>query len=929
MRIIIQKNIGRIFLIFLINISLSIISRAQEISQDSVVNLQNIGYGSQPVWEKTSVVSSVSGDELSKSFTTNLANTLYGRIPGLTVMQGGAEPGEDSPTLYSRGISTFGPNTNPLIIVDGVESTFEKLAPEEIESITLLKDASATAIYGSRGANGVLLITTKRGKQGPLEISLSTQQGFQSALRIPDFLGSYDYSRLYNEALNNDGEPDFYTANDLAAFQSGSDQYFHPDVNWYDELLRKRAPISNYNLNFSGGDSGIRYFASIGTIKSNGLYEKTGDLSENSDNATYNKYNLRLNLDVAVTNRLSMNLNLGGIVENKANPGGNNTAEIFEKMATIPPNAFPVYNPDGSYGGSSIYTNPLGDILESGYYTSNGKTFQGIVKLTEQLDMVIPGLSISGLISFNSFSQSFLNKVRQYARYSISKDNSGNIVYNQIGQNTSLQGETSQGSQWKNYTIQGFLNYDHSFGANTLTGMLMLNADNYSITGMNQSFKHVGVAGRLIFSNQRKYIAEFSFGQYGSENFASGSRFGFFPALSVGWIISNENFLKSNNVLNFLKLRASYGMVGNDNIGGQRFMYYQEYVSGPGYYFGTNNSGFGGIMEGPLANPEVTWEKEKQLDIGIEATILNRFDLSFDIFRKHRYDILTMDYRNTPQFVGYAIIPDLNVGEVDNNGFEGTIRYNSNQNSSFQYFLEGNMWYARNEIIYNAEPLKEYDYLYQSGNSVGQPMLLESIGFFANQADIDSSPEQIFTEVQPGDIKYKDQNNDNIIDQNDYYPTGKPEVPELTYGIHGGIIFKGFDFDFLLQGVANRSVYLDGNYFYAFQNNAKVSTFALGRWTPETAQTADYPRLSAENNLNNFQPSSFWLRNGNFIKLRSIELGYSLSQEVVEKIKIKGLRIFLNGTNLFSVDNIDFTDPETITGYPAFRTISLGLKVKL
>lgn len=926
---IIPKYSGGLLLILVIASSLNQILHAQGLSQDSLSQEQPIGYGSQPKWMVSSAVSSVSGSELSKSFAPNLANTLYGRLPGLTVMQGGAEPGEDSPTLFGRGINTFGPDNGLLIMVDGIEGTFEKWTADEIESIVLLKDASATSIYGSRGANGVLLVTTKRGQEGPLQISLSTQQGFQSALRIPDFLGSYDYARLYNEALNNEGLPDFYSPDDLAAYQSGSDKFFHPDVNWYDEILRKRAPVSNYNLNFRGGNNGIRYFVSLNALKNNGLYNKTDDLSDNSENASYSRYNLRLNLDIAVSKRLSMALNIGGAIENKSTPGGSNTADIFTRMATIPPNAFPVHNPNGTFGGSPIYTNPLGDILESGYYTSNGKTFQGTVKLTEQLDKIAPGLSISGLISFNNYSQSFLNKVRQYARYSISKDPSGDIVYNQIGQNTSLVGQTGQGSQWRNYTLQGFLNYDRSMGSSTLGAMMMFNADNYSQSGINQNFEHVGMGGRFTFANQQKYIAEFSFGYYGSENFPDGSRFALFPALSLGWIASNEGFLRDNNLITFLKLRGSYGLVGNDNIGGQRFMFYQEFVSAPGYYFGTGNSSFGGRAEGPLANPDVTWEKEKKFNIGFEATILKRLEVSFDIFDHNRFDILAKPYNTFPQFMGFSIMPDLNLGELNNKGFEAVARFNSKQDANLEYFVEGSAWYARNKIINNSEGVKAYDYLYQTGNSVGQPLVLESIGFFENQADIDASPRQIFTTVQPGDIKYADQNGDNIIDQNDYYPIGKPIVPQLTLGLHTGLRYKNFDFDLLFQGVTNRSVYLSGNYFYAFQNNAKISTFALQRWTPEAAGTANYPRLSAQNNLNNFQPSSFWLHNGNFIKLRSVEIGYSIPENTIEKIRLKSLRFFLNGTNLFSIDDLDFTDPETLTGYPAYRTISIGARIKL
>jgi TonB-linked SusC/RagA family outer membrane protein len=896
--------------------------------QDSVNEKQIIAYGIQPSWMVSGAVSAVKGSELEKTFTTNLANTLYGRLPGLTVMDGSAEPGNDNPSLFSRGVSTFGPGTGPLILVDGFESSFEDLRPEQVASVVLLKDAAATAMFGSRGANGVLLVTTKRGAEGPLKISVSTQQGFQSALQLPDFLGSYQYAQLYNEALNNDGQPDYYSPQDLAAYKSGNDPYMHPDVNWYGVVLRKLAPISNYNLNFEGGSQDVRYFVSLNAIKSNGLYKKTAGLSDNSDNATYVRYNLQSNVDINITKRLTMALNLRGSIENRTNPGGDSTALVFNEMATIPPNAFPVYNPNGSFGGTQLYSNPLGDLLESGLYTSKSKTFQTIFKLTEQLDMIAKGLSASVAYSFNSFSTSYFNKTREYAKYSLSEDAMGNIVYNQIGQNTSLAGEISQGNEYRNSSLQAFVNYSHTSDNNTIDGVVMFNWENYIQSNVSYDQKHIGVGGRLTYTNRHKYIGEFSFGYDGSENFPKGKRFGFFPAISAGWIVSNEAFLKDNDILKYLKIKASYGLVGNDNIGGQHFMYYQNYGGAAGYNFGTDNSIYGGLSEGVWANSDVTWEKAKILNVGLEANVLKRISISFDVFNEDRYDILTQPFDEIPRFVGVTL-PALNVGKVNNKGLEATIRYSSGQGKDFTWFAEADLWYAKNKIVYISEPIQLYDYLYRSGHPVGQPFMLEAAGFFKDQNDIKTGVQQTFASIQPGDIKYKDQNGDNIIDQNDIYPVGKPSLPQLTFGLHIGLQYKGFDIDALLQGITDCSIYLSGNYYWAFQNNAKISTFALNRWTAETAETADYPRLSANNNLNNFRPSSFWLRDGSYVKLRSLELGYSLPEKTIKKLGMSSVRFFANGTNLFSWDAFHIVNPEYITGYPAFRTVSIGISLGL
>ncbi|CAL1516338.1 TonB-dependent receptor [Chitinophaga sp. MM2321] len=923
-----------IFLILLFSTGWSKISTAQTPSGDSAIQVNNkdaavhIAYGSQPAWMVTGALSTVKGTELQKSFNTNLANTLFGRLPGLTVMQGSSEPGANSPALYGRGVNTFGAaGHNLLVIVDGYESTFEQLTTDEIESVSFLKDASATALYGSRAANGVLLITTKRGKEGPLEVTFSTQQGFTNAIGLPKFSNSYDYARLYNEALVNDGKTALYTENDLQAYKTGSDPYFHPDVNWYKQTLRNTAPISNYNLNFNGGSSTVRYFVALNAMNSQGLYIKAGNENEESTNSKFSRYNFRSNVDINITKRLTAYVTLGGTVEDKANPAGNTTGGLFDLMAAIPPNAFPVYNPDGSFGGNARFTNPLGNMLQTGSYTSNGRSLQSAIKLTQQLDMVTPGLSASLAFSSNNFFTSYSNKSKQYERFSISKQGN-DTVYTKFGQETSLTGDESQSDQWRNYALQGFLDYNRSFGQHDISTMLMYNQDVYEISGNNLPYKHINAGGRFTYANSRKYIAELSLSYMGSENFPKGNRFGYFPAVSAGWIASEEAFLKESTVFSYLKIRASYGLVGNDKIGGQRFMFDQLYPFGASPHFGTGNTGTAGLAEGTPANTGVTWEKEKKMNFGLEATIAKRLQVTLDIFKQDRYHILAQPNLTVPQYVGVDL-PTTNVGKVNNQGFEAMLRYNSNPAKNLQWFVETGAWYAKNKIVYNSESVQLNTYLYQTGRAVNQPFGLEAIGFFKDEQDITASPKQIFTPVQPGDIKYKDQNGDNVIDQNDAYPIGKTALPTLTYTLHTGFQFKGFDLDALFQGVSGNTIYLGANY-QAFQNNGPVSPMALGRWTPETAATATYPRLSSQNNLNNYRYSSFWQRNGSFIKLRSLEVGYTLPPNTLSKIHINMLRVFINGTNLFSIDGIDGNiDPETLSvGYPAVRTLSAGTRIR-
>ena len=895
-------------------------------------DINRVAYGIQPKWMTTGAVSSVKGNEL-KSFVPNIANMLNGQIPGLVVQQWGCEPGADSPAMNARGVNTYGSGTGLFIVIDGFQSTeayFQQLTPQEIESITLLKDASATAIYGSKGANGVLLITTKRGTSDKIKINFSIQSGFQQPLRLPEFLGAYDYATLYNEALVNDGKSPFYTPMDLEAYKTGNDPIFHPDVDWYGTILRKAAPITNYNFTASGSNEYFRYFVLLNVLDDRSLYRKAGNVSDFSKNGTYTRYNFRTIIDVKLSKRLQGAVTLGGTIEDKTNPGtSENTSGMFDLMSSIAPNAFPVYVSTGMYGGNSMYSNPLGDLMQTGYTSYNGRSLQAIFQLKGDLGFITPGLSVNGAVGFNTYFKSYSKKSRQYARYSVDRDNADEIIYTTYGQNTSLAGDESSSSQWRDYSLQASLNYNRTFnGLHNIDAIYLGSYNDYVVTGTDLSYKNIAMGGRVTYSYDKRYIGEFSFGYNGTENFPKGHRFGFFPAGSLGWILSNEAFLKGNPILNYLKLRASYGIVGNDNIGGIRYMF-DQYYDGYGYHLGNSNNVQDGLVQGKLANPDVTWEKEKKFNVGFEATLVNKIDVSFDYFIQKRSNILSQPYRTVPDYLGISR-PDINIGKVGNKGLETSIRYNGIGKKDLTYFVETSLWYAKNKVVYNAEAIQENEYLYGTGRIVGQPFVLEAIGFFKDEDDILKSPTQTFTDVRPGDIKYKDQNKDGKIDSNDYYPIGYTSMPQITLGLHGGITFKGFDMDIFFQGAANRTVYCGGKYYHAFQNDAKGSSIALGRWTPETAETATYPRLSSENNLNNYQASSFWQKNGNFLKLRSLEIGYTLPFQLSRKINLEKVRIFANGTNLFSLDHMDgFTDPETMSGYPALRTISFGLSIQL
>ena len=898
--------------------------------------IAHLGYNyAIPEWMATNSKSTITATLLGQSVNTNFGNTLYGRLPGLTVVNNGNEAGSDSPTLYSRGIGTFGEGRDVLVLVDGFECFYYQLIPEEVESVTLLKDAASTAKYGMRGANGVLLITTKRGKEGVLKINFSAQTGFESPYRLPDFLSSYYYARLYNEALENDGLPRLYSADDLAAWQSGSDPYFYPDVNWHDELLRKHTPTSKYHLSFSGGKNRVRYFVLIGGMQRTGIYKKTEDLSEFSINSKFAQYNVRTNVDIDITDRLTASVNMGFTLANNQNPRGVYDMDserfqdnvIFNRMSLIAPNTFPVYNPNGSYGGTSVYTNLWGDILETGMFTFNNRTSQSSLKLTNQLDMIADGLSVSAAASFNNSFRGFSFKSRTYDRYYISKDASGEVTYFKFGEPTPLEVSERNSEMWRNFAFYASLNYTREMGEHYIDAALGYDLTSNTVQNQDTDFRHLGFNGRVTYAWQRKYIGELSVGYYGSNGYMKGERFGFFPAGSAGWIVSNEDFLNGNDIISFLKLKASYGISGNNTMpNNHRFLYHQYYGGTGSYLFGS--SPITGYAESRIANPYLSWEKKKELNIGLDATLLDFLDVRFDYFWENRYDILTIPQKEFPQFAGMTL-SQMNVGEVSNKGFEAMLGYQSRRVGDLNFFASLNVWYARNTITNAHEIVNEYPWLQKEGKRIDQPFLLESLGFFESAADISQHALQAWDAVQPGDLKYKDQNHDDLLNEQDLYPIGYTKIPELTLGLTAGFNFRNFYMNIFFQAVANRSIYLEGLDFHAFQNDGKISSIANGRWTEATRSSADYPRLSSTNNMNNYRESSFWQRNGSFVKLRNVELGYTLPKSLTGKAGIAETTIFVNGANVFTLDHVKIADPEILTGYPATRMFTVGVRIEL
>lgn len=899
----------------------------------------------QAAWKNTAAISTVTSERLLKTTSPSVGNALHGVLPGLTILQQSGEPGNDFSlqNFYSRGRSTFVSNQQMLVIVDGFESTLDYLSAEEIESISLLKDAAALALYGGRGANGVLVVTTKKGRIASPEISIRLQTGIQAPIVKPQPVTAYDYARLYNQALVNDGLAPQYTEEALTAYSNGSSPYLYPQVNWRNELLKNSAPLMNAEMSFRGGSQVIRYYVMAGMMQNEGIFKGTDSKRKENSNAHFARFNFRANLDVQVNDALTASLYAGGAIMDKTTPGGNYSAyNLINSIWATPSNAFPVKNPNGTWGGNSSFTNPVANLLAKGLNKENARTLQVIFKLRYDFEKIIKGLSLTAGVGYNNYVADLSPKTRDYARYALSyngvdANNNPLYAYTQYGVDEPLT--ASEGFRTDNNRINFRMqaDYQRSFGKHGIEASLWFLSDLYKEYKVRNDMKYLNYAGRLAYHYNKTYIAEVAASYMGSDNFAPGKRYALFPTASLAWIISNENFMQSVHWLDYLKLRTSYGVVGNDQTAG-RYLFDVRYAGKGSYLFGVGNQTSSGFAETTLANADFTWERKKILNVGIDARILKNLTLGFEYFNEVQSDILTLPNSTILGFVGASyggILPLMNIGKVKNHGFELTARYDGKIAKKVNYFVEAGTWFARNEVVEMGENLKAYNYLYAKGNSVNRPIVLVADRLY-QESDFaaDGSLKTFhavpqYGTVKPGDIKYIDQNGDHIIDGNDSYPVGYSALPEWNYSLRLGFQYKGFDVDALFHGVANRDIYLSGTQIYSFYKNATASQLALDSWTADNTD-ATYPRLSTINFDNNYRTSTYWKRNGSYMRLSNLQLGYTLPSAISKAVRLKSIYAYFNAVNLFTIDSLDgLGDPEmgVTANYPLMRSYNIGLKL--
>ncbi len=919
-----------------------------------------VGYGAQKKESVVGAISQVSSKELLSSPAANVSQAIAGKISGVITTQTSGAPGSDDTQINIRGRATFAGDGSPLILVDGVERSFSQIAPDDIESISVLKDASATAVYGVRGANGVMLITTKRGKEQKPEVNLTANWQIQSPTRKDTYLDSYQSVTLLEEALANDGLPSQFSANDIEMYRksvagqlNGLEAMLYPNVDWYDQVLKSSAPAQRYNVSVRGGTKRMRYYASGEFYDQKGLVKNLSqDMYGNSSSPSYRRYAFRANMDLFLTKDLSFSVNFGTRFEERRGSNtneSNNYSETFYELNHTPgwlfPVSYEVQNGESTrtlYGGSSQYQNNIvGRLAQGGYYRATNTINETNFIVDYKLGWLTEGLSAKGMVSFDYDSYYKRLFSADFATYELNdRDNYTQIdAYNRFNTDGELAYSKATSTTYKLY-MEAQLNYARSFGKHDVTAMVLYNQNDYRYNS-ELAKRYQGLVGRLTYGYDDRYLAEINAGYNGSENFIKGKRFGFFPAFSVGWRVSNEAFMEdTQNWLNNLKLRASYGQVGNDiyKVNGvdQRFLYEEKWSQiNNDYYFGS--AGTTGIFEAQYPNLFVTWERAHKYNFGIEFGLWNGLlNGNIDFFHEKRNNILTQ-YLSRPQWVGVALAAG-NLGETKNSGYEIELKHANHIGNDFNYSVGLTYSHASNEIVSMDEPASKTDYRKREGHPINQYFGLVCDGF-VTQADIDGGnlPVSTFGTVKAGDLKYRDMNKDGFIDERDETFIGYSDIPENTFALTLGANYKGWGFSVMFQGVDHVSRYYDAEAMFAFVGGGKVKEHHLDRWNPAVSEAenlarAKYPLLHYDSyGDHNQRGNSFFLKNGAFVRLKNIELSYTLPQNWIKVVGMSDCRLYVNANNLITWDHLDdLTDPESngSNRYPIMKTVNFGVNIK-
>lgn len=947
-----------------------------EMLEETVV----VAFGQQKKLSVTGAISTVASADLRKTTSTRLDNALAGRVTGLTSMQsGGGQPGVDGATMYLRGAATTN-GKSPLILVDGVErDNIRTIDMNEVESISVLKDASATALYGVQGANGVILIQTRKGQKGKAQLNISVDQSWTSFTKEPSRLHSWEYCELRNEALMNSGEKAAFSDETIAKFRNpllgldpSSPDYdnqvairkaVYCDNDYYRMYLKSNTPQTRANANISGGTDFVNYFVNVGYIHQGGnLNTESPDYLGYDPQCYMNRLSLRSNLDFHITKNLTASLNIASYAENVNMPavgdlyGGSQswmiTDIIYQSQTILPISPGPVTDPrfggvsDGVVGYNYLDRSAYEIINRRGFHTNKRKNLNTQFSVNWDLgELVTKGLSVNGMAAYDTYSIGVLEGRKKEQVYNVRVDyDSETLSYSSNGDK--IEPLTMTSSRLSNYQIyvQGSINYARTFGKHNVTAMATAYRRFWEGTSANIPYNVLGTAARATYSFDDRYLVEGNLGYNGSEQFAPSKRFGLFPSGSIGWIASNESFLKGNKYLTWLKFRASYGLVGNDSMGGLRFLYQDDnqIQSGNGFV-----QGLGGkiVKEGLIGNKNITWELSKKMNLGVEIGLFKDFRINVDYFTEKRDQIL-LKRRTVPSFQGVSsdYIPRVNMGKVDNHGVDVEVNYSHTFNRDFSISSRVNFGFNDNTVIELDEPMRSEEYAYQyheEGFRLGQEFgyLIDwdspGNGYFTSQDEIDNYyPYEFGGKPRVGDFVYKDVNGDGVIDQKDLSPIGySTTVPGLNYGISLGLNFKGIDFNVLFSGLGRYSKYYSGQGVVEWTKQGTYFDWTRNGWTEERYKNGEkitYPAISTSQTVSHTE-NDFFIQNRSFLRLKNIELGYTLPERFLSKVGVKALRVYVSGQNLFVWDNLRIThiDPEQNNsyGYPITKNVTLGLNI--
>ncbi|MVT08790.1 SusC/RagA family TonB-linked outer membrane protein [Chitinophaga tropicalis] len=914
-----------------------------------------VAYGRQNRITNTGAVSTVKAAEVKSIPTSSIQNTLVGRLPGFFSQQRSGQPGSDAAEFFIRGVNSLSNDNRPLIIVDDIEYTYEQLAQinvNEIASVTILKDAATTAVYGIRGANGVLVVTTNRGAEGKPQINVTAEYGMNRIIRLPTYLGSYQTALLMNEATLNDAYGQSitpalpWTEEDLRKFRDGSDPYGHPNVNWQRVLLNKTTFQSRYNVDVTGGNRLVKYFTSLGYYSQNGILKQFAPTLPGDDvnnNYYYRRFNFRSNLDITPTNTLKIRFDINGRFETVNNPGGvQDAGGLFKELQAFrafAPFVMPLRNPDGSYGYANQtwgngYANPITRLANGGYIRNFKNNFNIVIGADQKLDFITNGLSAKFNVSYATNINENRNLTRDLGSLPVFYYNPENNTYTpRNASNYKMPAyilSTGSGAFNNRLITQLSVNYSRSFGVHNIYGLALLNQNSYA-DGGNIPTNFRGLTGRIGYDFNRKYLLEFNIARNGSDKFVK--RYGWFPALSAGWNISGEQFFKDLfPFVDLLKVRGSYGLVGSD-VNAPTVISTEIQYSLPTGPFGA------GATEGALVNPNVTWEKERKTNVGVDLNLWkSKLSLTADYFYNYRYDQL-ISQGDVPVLIGQTL-PSKNIGITENRGFDGILTY-QDQVGEVDFSIGANVSYAKNRIIYISEA-PDYPHQARTGRAIGQTTLgyvnrrfYQPEEFDVNGKIKEGIAKPLWSTLQPGDLKYADLNGDGVITTADMTYLSKPNLPTTTYGINLTMNYKGLYLRALLQGAFGYAVQINAEGADAFNSNLRP--WHLERWTPETAATATYPRIGRNTNINNISwqtVSDFWFVDASYMRLKSVELGYQVPGKFMRKSSfIKNTRIYAAGYNLATFRKLGRfdVDPEIASGqgqaYPMMANYILGIQL--